>query len=204
METLLQHERLDDFEFPVMSAEPYNEDEHCKEVYAHFGLAYFTACVFESGLANAILQLDYLTQVAKDYRLIGRENFDRSAYEAGFDAFLAKQHALSLGNLVKRVQELTEMEADLKAQIVEAKARRDFLAHHFFRERAVEFCKRNGRDTMIAELVTACTIFDSVDQALTEFIEPYRKKIGISKELLSKYTARFLKEHGLPDDTLQN
>jgi hypothetical protein len=187
-----------------MSAEPYDESEHCKEVYAHFGHAYYTAGVFESGLANAILELDYLTHVAKDYTLKGRENFDRSAYEAGFDAFLAKQHTLSLGNLVKRVQELAEMGVDLKAQIVEAKARRDFLAHHFFRKRAVEFCKRNGRDTMIAELVTARTIFDRVDQALTEFLEPYRKKLGISNELLAKGTARFLEQHGLPDDTLQD
>ena len=124
-----------------MSAQPYDESEHCKQVYAYFGLAYFMAGVFESGLANAILQLDYLTQVAKDYRLKGRENFDRSAYEAAFDAFLTKQHTLSLGNLIKRVQALAEMGADLKAQIVEAKARRDFLAHHFFRARAVEFCE---------------------------------------------------------------
>ncbi|WGJ15603.1 hypothetical protein QEV83_04860 [Methylocapsa sp. D3K7] len=204
METPQQGERRDDFEFPAMSAEPYDESEYCKEVYAHFGLAYYMAGVFESGLANAILQLDYLTQVAKDYRLKERENFDLAAYEAGFDAFLAKQYTLSLGNLVKRAQELAEMGTDLKAQIVEAKACRDFLAHHFFRERAVELCKRNGRDTMIAELVTARTIFDRVDQALTEFIEPYRKKLGISNELLTKHTARFLEEHGLPYDTLQN
>jgi hypothetical protein len=57
---------------------------------------------------------------------------------------------------------------------------------------------------MIAELVTARTIFDRVDQALTEFLEPYRKKLGISNELLAKGTARFLEQHGLPDDTLQD
>ncbi len=108
------------------------------------------------------------------------------------------------GRGYKRVQTLAEIGADLKAQIVEAKARRDFLAHHFFRERAVEFCKRDGRDAMIAELVAARMIFERVDEALTDFIEPRRKKLGISNELLAKHTARFLEQHGLPDDALQN
>jgi hypothetical protein len=52
-----------------MSSELYDEGEHYKEVYAHFGLAYYMAGVFESGLANAILQLDYLTKVAEEHRI---------------------------------------------------------------------------------------------------------------------------------------
>jgi hypothetical protein len=187
-----------------MSSEPYDEGEHCKEVYAHFGLAYYMAGVFESGLANAILQLDYLTKVAEEYRTKGPGNFDRPTYEAKFDSFLASQHAQSLGNLIKRVQALADMDAGLKAQIIGAKERRDFLAHHFFRERAVEFNKRQGRDDMIAELVAACAIFDRADEALTGFMEPHRKKLGISKEFLAKQTALFLKEHGLENDALQN
>ena len=187
-----------------MSEVRYDEGLHCKEVHAHFGLAYYMASFFEAGLANAILQLDYLAGVAANIGKKGRANFDRSAYEAQFDIFLANQHAQSLGNLIKRVQALAEMEPDLKAQIVQAKECRDFLAHHFFRERAVEFNKREGRDAMIVELIDARTIFERVDNAVTDFMEPHHRRLGISKERLAKYTARFLNEQGLADDFLQN
>ncbi len=187
-----------------MIEERYDEGLHCKEVYAHFGLAFYMASVFEAGLANAILQLDYLAGVAKDYRAKGRADFDRPSYEAQFDIFMANQHAQSLGNLIKRVQALAEMELDLKAQIVQAKESRDFLAHHFFRVRASEFLKREGRDAMIVELIAARTIFERVDDALTVFMEPHLRSLGISKDQLAKYTARIPKEQGLAIDPVQN
>ncbi len=187
-----------------MSEEHYDEGLHHKEVYAHFGATYESANIFEYGLALAIMKLDYLTEWRKKSREEGRTNFDKSSYEAGFDVFMAKQHAQTLGNLITRVQNLAEMGPDLKAQILRAKERRDFLAHHFFRVRAFEFFKREGRDAMIAELVATRQLFDLADNALSDFIEPYQRKLGISKDWLAKEIPIFLKEKGIPDDLLES
>jgi hypothetical protein len=92
---------------------------------------------------------------------------------------MAKQHAQSLGNLLKRVQTLAIMDDRLKALIADAKARRDFLAHHFFRERAVEFNKRDGRDKMIAELSAARLVFEEVDTTLAATSSQPRRPVVI-------------------------
>ena len=49
---------------------------------------------------------------------------------------------------------------------------------------------------MIAELLAARMIFERVDEALTDFIEPRREKLGISNELLAKHTAGSWKSMG--------
>ena len=80
-----------------MTDATYDGDEHVKTVFAHFGRAYFMANVFETGLAIAIMQLEFLTGVAERIRREGRENFDQARYEADFDAFMDGQHAKTLG-----------------------------------------------------------------------------------------------------------
>jgi hypothetical protein len=40
----------------------------------------------------------------------GRKGFDRAKYEAEFDAFMNRQHAQTLGNLIKRTEGLANMD----------------------------------------------------------------------------------------------
>ena len=75
----------------------YDEGEHIKEVFAYFGSAYYMANVFETGLALAVLVLDFLTEVTETAKRQGMKGFDRARYEAEFDAFMKRQHAKSSG-----------------------------------------------------------------------------------------------------------
>lgn len=179
----------------------YDEGEHVKEVFAHFGRAYYEAGVLETGLAIALMQIDFLSRVRDQYLADRGKSFDRIQYEAEFDLFMENQHAQTLGNLIKRVSELPELSDDLKEKLRDAKKRRDFLGHHYFRERAVEFSNRIGRDKMIAELHNDGDMFEAIDRDLYAELAPVRVKLGMSGEKFQKYLAQFYAAHDVESST---
>jgi hypothetical protein len=173
----------------------YDEGEHVKEVFAYFGRAYYEAGVLETGLAIALMQIDFLSRVRDQYLTDRGKSFDRTRYESEFDRFMESQHAQTLGNLIKRVSTLPELSEDLKEKLRDAKKRRDFLGHHYFRERAVEFSNRTGRDKMIAELHNDGDFFEAIDRALYDELAPIREKLGMSGEKFQEYLAQFYAAH---------
>jgi hypothetical protein len=56
---------------------------------------------------------------------------------------------------------VTTVPNDLEGLLTEALKKRNFLTHHFFRERAELFMSRHGREKMIQELERAQKIFDA-------------------------------------------
>lgn len=176
---------------PVMH-DSYDKGEHTKEVFAYFGRAYYMANVFETGLALAVVQLDFMVEVMETVKRTGLNDFDRTNYENEFDAFMNRQHAQTLGNLIKRVHGLANMDTSLKDLIAEAKKRRDFVAHHFFRERSEAFVTRHGREEMIHELEIAHEIFVAADRALAKFMEPHLNRLGMNNAMIEAHTAKYL------------
>lgn len=170
----------------------YDEGEHVKEVFAYFGRAYYAASCLEAGLAMAMLYVDFLAKTRANFRRDGGKSFDRSKYEAEFDAFLANQHAQVMGSLIKRVNAAASLSEELKAKVAEASRRRNFLSHHFWRERAVEFSHRRGRDQLIGELDGEAEYFLEVDQQLDAEILPLRRAIGLSEEVVERHMAKLV------------
>lgn len=175
----------------------YDEGEHVKEVFAYFGRAYYEVGVLETGLAIALLQIDFLSGVRDQYLVDRGKSFDRTQYEAEFDRFMENQHAQTLGNLIKRISALPELSDDLKERLREAKRRRDYLGHHYFRDRAVEFNDRRGRDKMIAELHSDGEMFEAIDRVLYAELAPIRAKLGMDGEKFQEYLANYYAAHGV-------
>jgi len=175
----------------------YDEGEHVKETFAYFGRAYYQAGVLDAALALAILFIDFLPSVKAAYVKDKGQTFDRPAYEAAYDKFLADQHAQTLGNLRRRLFASSLLDDALKAEIDEAKKKRDFIAHNYFRERAVEFATRAGRDQMIAELDEIGGYFEGVAQRVDIVIEKAQIDLGINPEMIAAYTKRFMDSVGL-------
>lgn len=176
------------------NAEDYDEDEHVKETFAYFGRAYYLANVFEVGLALALMQLEFLSEVKAKFTASGGKDFDRAQYEADFDQFMDRQHAQSLGNLIRNAKKFPLIDQCLGERLAEVKKRRDFLAHHFFRERSVEFASRRGRDSMIAELEAVHGVFLLADRDLDNLMEPIRRNLGFDEEMIKMMTEKFLQE----------
>jgi hypothetical protein len=108
----------------------YDEGEHVKELFAYFGRAYYMANVLEEGLGLALLQLHFLRLVRDEFIRNRGKGFDRAKFEADFDAFVHQHHALTFGNLLRKIEKQPEFDDALMARIKAAKQQRDFLGHH--------------------------------------------------------------------------
>ncbi len=71
------------------------------------------------------------------------------------------------------------------------------LAHGYFRDRAAEFMTKDGRDSMIAELEEAQSLFRRADSELEIAIKPLRKRYGHTEEKLKHDYDEYLKEIGV-------
>ena len=168
-----------------------NADEHVKDVYANYGLALYLAQVLEHGLANALMCAELLPSRAG-------KPVPRRQWEAEFDVFMDQQYEQTLGRLVRALKSATSIPTELEGALADALKTRNFLAHHFFRERAEAFMSWDGREAMIRELKSAQGLFDIADGKLTEIVKPLREKYGLTDELLKPLEEEYLK--GIKND----
>jgi hypothetical protein len=161
-----------------------SRDDHVKIVYAQFGLAVYLAQVLEHGLVNAIVFLDLLPNRAG-------KPVPRKQWEAEFDSFLERNFEATLGKMIRSLKAVTLIPSDLETVLTDALTKRNFLAHHFFRERSDEFMSQEGRERMIDELQNAQALFEMADTKLTDATRPAREKYGFTHERAEQ----FLEEH---------
>lgn len=163
-----------------------SRDEHVKTVYAHFGLVLYLAQVLEHGLATALICAELLPRRAG-------KPVPRKQWEAEFGQFMNQQFEQTLGRLIRVLRTATAVPTDLEGLLTDALNTRNFLTHHFFRERAESFMSRDGRDKMIQELKRSQKLFAAVDERLTEVARLLREKYGLSDERLKPFEEKYLK-----------
>src|ERR1700730_18552739 len=88
-----------------------------RETFAYFGRAYYMASVLEVGLAHALMFADFLREVKQEYDATKGKGFNRAQYEAQFDEYMKKQFAKTMGNIIRKVELLPEINDDLKRRI---------------------------------------------------------------------------------------
>ena len=153
--------------------------EGFKEVCAYFGAAMYFAQVLEHGIANALLFLDFFPN--------RRGKWTEEEYERFYD----KNFDKTLGNLIKSLKRVSQLSSKLEPSLQEAKDRRSFLAHHFFRERERKI-RQGLYGELIEELEEHRAFFNSTDRMLEEFIDPIRQKYGVTKEDIKKAVDDYL------------
>ena len=155
------------------------KSEQCKEVYAHAGLALYWGQCLEKSLEN------FLTLHA---RASGE-----CVTLAELDALEERVEAQTLGRLLTDTRKRVRFEKGAEELLATALERRNFLAHHFFKERAEAFMSRAGRDQMIAELDEICELFRKADVVASVICKALQKVLGISDELIEREFQRLAK-----------
>jgi hypothetical protein len=139
----------------------------------------YYAQVLEHGLVNAMVIL----QLLPHSRTVAR---DREHWGAVVDGFMDHHFQTTLGRMIKAFREGSAVPPDLEGQLGRALEKRNWLTHHFFRERADEFLTHAGRLRMLEELEAARQLFDDADRALDSFVKPVRERNGITDEWIER------------------
>ena len=154
------------------------ESAQIREVYAYFGLAMYQAQCLERQLAM-ILATKYGPGPT---RITSRE----------FDALLERLFRRTLGHLVNEIGALVEVSEDEKEQLRDALSKRNWLAHHYFWNRAEEFLSESGRASMIIELQEVAETFQALDQILTNRTVEWAETFGITQQSIDEHMERLL------------
>jgi hypothetical protein len=159
-----------------------DKDEHIKEVYAYFGLSMYMAQVLEHGIVNAFVFLELMPKTK------GKWTPDE------FEAYMDGEFDKTLGRLIGKLRKLTTINNDMESLLTVTLKKRNWLAHHYFRDRAKEFMNSSGRDSMILELQQCRDLFKETDEKLEAVIMPLMKKVGITDEILREHLLKFKKK----------
>lgn len=154
------------------------ESEQIREVYARFGLAMYQAQCLERQLAIILA-----TKYGPGPTRITRKDFD---------ALLERMFKRTLGQLVNDIGGIIEVNEDEKEQLRYALNKRNWLAHHYFWDRAAEFQSRDGRASMITELQEAAEYFDAMDVIYTKRTRDWGETVGITQQSIDDHLDRLL------------
>lgn len=99
-----------------------------------------------------------------------------------------------MGRMIKDLKTVTSVPDDLEAMLTVALTKRNWLAHHFFREHAEDFMNPSGREKMIREAGECRDIFVAADRRLYDVTTPLRIVSGLTDEMLAKEFENMLAE----------
>lgn len=143
--------------------------ELIKEVYARFGLAYYHSECLHKTLCHI-----YALASFQDINHVTRPRVEEK---------LAYAYSLTLGHVRDEVKEL--MPEELHSQMDEGIERRNFLAHHFWFERAHLMFSTNGLNLMLQELDEYSSLFQGLDERASEHLDAHTmEKLGLTDEIL--------------------
>ena len=167
--------------------------DQIKNTFAYFGRAAYAASCLEHGLTIALMKAELMSQVHGRARR-ERKGPSRAEWEAMFDDYMAKHDSLPLGTLIQRFKKVVKTSPELDGLLERALTQRNFLAHGFFRQRAVEFNHSAGRDQMIAELDAAHDLLEQADQAVGAAVADVLPRMGFDLDKVAAQTDDIIRE----------
>ena len=160
--------------------------EEIKEVYAWFGLAMYRAQCLEEQLV-IILATKY-----------GPDPTTLSVAE--YDNIFERLSSRTLGKLVREIGTVAQLGKDEDEQLRRALSKRNWLTHHYFRERSIEFLTESGRVEMIEELQEATDSFQALDEIFTRRTMESLGAFGITQQKVDEELER-LRTHSFSQES---
>ena len=155
-----------------------HESEQVKKVFAWFGLTMYQAQCLERQLAIVLA-----TKYGPGPTRISREDFDH---------ILEGLFSRTLGQLVSEVGRLAGLSRDEHERLQTALIKRNWLAHNYFWERAVQFTSESGRASMIEELQETGNSFVTLDALFTQKTIEWGETVGITEQFIDEELEKLL------------
>ena len=144
------------------------DEELIKEVYARFGLAYYESECLHRGLCHVLAIASFHSQ----------SDITRPRVEEK----LVHAFSLTLGQVKDALKGM--LPDELFSQLDYGIEQRNFLAHHFWFERAHLMFNSAGLTQMIEELSEFSALFSKLDKLVWDYFEPKLKRLGITDDVL--------------------
>lgn len=158
------------------------ESEQVRDVYAHFGLAVYWGQCVEQSIFQHLLFFDHLPKAIAKFTT--PENWAND-----FDIYEESEMSQTMGKLIRRLQEVGQQTSTLEHSLSNVLKSRNWLAHGYFSDRAIEFTMKDGRADMISELEEMKEQFQLCAQELDAITLPVMRKFGLKDDMLSKIQA---------------
>jgi SEC-C motif len=180
-------------------AEVFNDaDWEFNETYALFGSAMMSASNLEGQLILALLYGEFLVGIGVKAQRDGE--LSKKQYQAELAAYRTKQSAMTMGQLIRRLRAMSVFSEELRSRMVEASRLRNFLVHHFWRERIMSMTTLKGMRAVQEELDKIASLFARVGDEIEEAVKPIAARFNISDEESHAYveelTTRLFGEGG--------
>lgn len=168
------------------------EDEQVKETFAYFGRAAYMANVLEQALMNVLMFLEFIKQKKIQFNGKKASEIDYEKYNSEFDDFMTHKFKLTMGELGKKIKELSVFDDELNRRIYEATKKRNFLLHNFWREESDSMLSEEGRIKLIEDLDEYSYIFKQLDSDIEDALAPILNKLSIDIKFLNLYTEEYI------------
>jgi hypothetical protein len=103
-----------------------------------------------------------------------------------YDELMQTNLLKTFGALKKDLPKLAKFPDGFEDKLTEALKKRNWLAHHYFRERASQFINKKGREQMIQELQTIADLFVYIDEQFTDINFKWGAEHGLTEETFQK------------------
>jgi hypothetical protein len=145
--------------------------EIIKELFAHFGRAYYYSECLHRQLCNMYV--------------LGTFRSSSDATRPRVEEKLVYTFSLTLGKVFEDVKNIIPEE--IYPNIEEAIEKRNFLAHYFWYEKIHLLYSTESIQQLIDELSDYADFFHELDEILVSIFEPYMIQFGIDDEVIQKH-----------------
>ena len=165
----------------------FSDTDQYKEVYARFGLCIFHFQVLEHQLLNMILIINKQMNIK-----MSDEEYNQIFYSYSDN---------TMGKLIEKVSTLFRFDEKIRAKLWDIHQKRNFYAHHYFKDRSTKWYTIEGRFEMIQEIDLVDMKTKELEENLVILAEPLVKSLGLTDEIIEKEFKK-LKEGKLISDNL--
>lgn len=156
------------------------EDYYSRELFAHFGLAMYHTQVLEHAIVNLIAFASLIPTITK-------QDLTKFEWHNLIDEFYSTNFKKTLGQLIKALKSYGINLPDNLASILEdSLEKRNYLAHHFFREEIQSCFTLEGNITLITKLQEYQQVFINTDRLIDKIILPFANKYGITEQIIQQ------------------
>ncbi len=139
------------------------QDYIVREIFAYYGRTMYLAQTIEKGIMNLVITNQHKHGITK----------------TRYDEILHEKSSLTFGQLKRDIKELNCFSENELGLIEDFHKNRDFLAHSYWWERAVEFYDEKLQHKLLEELNELTDSFDKLNDIVEGKIKPFIEKHNI-------------------------